>query len=1658
MKYVNLNAKSTFSTPYAVAPVIEHYKKAIELGHGALAINDLNSYASFFPLIELRDSGKNNKKLKKTLENAGIKNLEVVLGASVSVYEDIIERDPKTIIVDTKGDKRFSQVHNGNINPEKDFKEVLYKSNHGNHYISDNVILLVKNETGHKNLCKIVTETSYPDNVFKGNKRISMSRLYELSEGLIIMVGGQFSAISRLLKNDNEKEAKSYLDSVIKQFGKENTVLEIQALQNKLVYRQESKSFNLRKSEERDYQEVTNNFLRNYGKENDIRLTITQSSCMPSKDFWQAQDTLIKKRKHTTPLPPEPQAMMSVEELWNKFNKMYPYIEKEEFDRWCENSYEIAKKCFGVNPSREFKIADTPIDAHVVNNPIVLTERYYEKAHELELIKSGSDKYFINIKTLESITQKGDLSGLADISKELSELNYKDFIDTEKTKENEEIIKKNIPRGIERLEYFAKSDYRARVILNLYKNNKNTKTMIDSIFFKNRFDLENNERFKELINELKVVCANGIIELSPYFLSFEIATDLGNYIGKTAGLGRGSGVGSIINYSLGVTGVKPWEWDLLFERFLVPERIGLIYPEFEDTKKLTPEDTTLESIDHCEEINKILKDRHVEITPEIEQELFFMECNPHLATYFLGLFRDNYRGENKQNSHLAYALGLCEKPTSEVSRSPRSLPDIDFDTNYKDDICSFFQRLYGVEKTCYIGSYMELKLKSSFLDVARGDGSLTAQEILKLAKEFDKYDPLKNDEGEVIESTVDYFYRVTDESPSLRAVFSSREHLKKSLEKCLGSYSGMGIHAGGFVSSPIDITDSIPANWDEGKKALVSQLAKDELEAMGLIKNDYLGLSTLSILEHACEMINKDNPDKEPISIDKIIETRCSNSLNHFTQNTLGVFQFMGDVVTQGMNKLKSFEIHHIPFFTGLYRPGPMGSNFHNKGIALVNKNQDVEIFDDSLSDILDQTLGLIIYQEQVMAITKKIGGFNGFEADTVRRAMGKKKLDVIVDFEKKFVDHAVSEFNYAPKKAKNLWDALCKFSEYGFNKSHAVAYGLTSYACMYLNYHYKNYFRAASLNDACVSANKRDIYKKYQLAWGAEISPPCINKSDSRYTVRDNEIVMPLFSIKGVGEKTSKKISNLAPFENMNDFALRCKAHKSIDAKTFKNLAIAGALDCLKPDIEKVKKNGGIEEKIELIQLLRKNINPDIKEKINLEIPLSPKDIESINIELSGVGFLPILSYRKKIFEETLHILGLKFKKLDDIESKNYKELKELAKKTSIAEEDIEALLVESKSIDYKSEAYKLLDIQNFDIKGAFGEDIDLIGGVYMADEVYKIEEVCKEYITSFDDLYFERLKSNDSILGICLRFYNNFLPMSPGYKIGSFFGKKIKNSLKSMNLFQIVEFMALEDKISNKFLWKNEFSIPLDKEEESFDFQKVFYRPKTGKGEFLTNYSHLAICALYQMIIEDKDFTLKWASTFKSNSINRAIDNLKKITKQEAFVLKGICKKMTSLLGENNKPERIRGNDFVDIDLPQNKLMIFNGQVNVCGSVFKLPKKMKEGIREIRDRKTGDLKTMFKFNLSNKGKQIMALSFEADNCKYSRIHSRKSQNGTMVEREALGVKIHDDLDNYDSVIVKGSANYSIDYDPRIQIIIEEVVKLNNKDKNSNPKPQLAA
>ncbi len=555
--------------------------------------------------------------------------------------------------------------------------------------------------------------------------------------------------------------------------------------------------------------------------------------------------------------------------------------------------------------------------------------------------------------------------------------------------------------------------------------------------------------------------AKTIIEMgfAGYFL---IVADFINWAkgnGVPVGPGRGSGAGSLVAYSLGVTDLDPLRYQLLFERFLNPERVSM--PDF----------------------------------------------------------------------------------------------DIDFCQDGRDRVIDYVKRRYGADSVSQIATFGTMAAKAAVRDVGR---------VLDLPYTFcdgvAKLIPFQP--GKTITLAM---------ARTMEPLLAERERNEEEVRELLelaeqleGLTRNVGMHAGGVLIAPGKLTDFCPLYSQPGADALVSQLDKDDVEAVGLVKFDFLGLTTLTILDWTLRYIRQLDPEST-LSLDAIpLDDRATYDIFK-VGNTTAVFQLESRGMKDLLKQAKPDRFEDIIALVALYRPGPM--DLIPDFIARKHGRERVEYLDPRLEPILGPTYGVMVYQEQVMQIAQVIGGYTLGGADLLRRAMGKKKPEEMATHRDTFVAGALAK-GLPLGKASQLFDLMEKFAGYGFNKSHAAAYALVAYHTAYFKAHHPAAFMAANLSLVMDDTDKVRVLYEDAIAQKLRFLPPDVNASVYRFEPVDAATIRyGLGAIKGTGESAIDAIVETraagGPFRDLFDFCRRVDK-KTINRRVVEALIRAGAFDAI--------------------------------------------------------------------------------------------------------------------------------------------------------------------------------------------------------------------------------------------------------------------------------------------------------------------------------------------------------------------------------------------------------------------------------------------------------------------------------------------------------------
>ncbi|MEM7049728.1 MAG: DNA polymerase III subunit alpha [Acidobacteriota bacterium] len=518
------------------------------------------------------------------------------------------------------------------------------------------------------------------------------------------------------------------------------------------------------------------------------------------------------------------------------------------------------------------------------------------------------------------------------------------------------------------------------------------------------------------------------------------------------GPGRGSAAGSLVSYALRITDIDPLRYDLLFERFLNPERISM---------------------------------------PDI---------------------------------------------------------DIDFCMRRRGEVIGYVNEKYGRDKVAQIITFGTLAAKAVIRDVGRVMGLPYAKvdRLSKLVPDMTRSLAEASKEVEALKTEV-------ARDPEVRQIVDVGSRLE-------GLTRHASVHAAGVVITPQAIEELVPL-YKTSRDEIVTQWDKDVVEGLGLLKMDFLGLRTLTVIDDAVKIVRQQGIDLDleavPLDDAKVYELFCDGRTN-------GVFQFESRGMKDLLRRAEPSKFEDLAAFNALYRPGALSVGMVDEYIHRKQGKKKVRYILPETRSILEETYGVIVYQEQVMQVAVEVAGFTLGEADILRKAMGKKKLEVMTEQKAKFVAGAESR-GVDGAKAKELWEYIEPFAGYGFNKSHSVAYAMLAYKTAYLKAHYPVAFMAAMLNSEFSNSDAIAKYIRECGDMGIEVLPPEINQSDWWFTVIDDQIRFGLGAVKGVGEGAVEEIlrarGEVGPFSGLIHMA--CEVDGSqLNRKVFECLIKAGCFD----------------------------------------------------------------------------------------------------------------------------------------------------------------------------------------------------------------------------------------------------------------------------------------------------------------------------------------------------------------------------------------------------------------------------------------------------------------------------------------------------------------
>src|SRR5438067_2903041 len=574
-------------------------------------------------------------------------------------------------------------------------------------------------------------------------------------------------------------------------------------------------------------------------------------------------------------------------------------------------------------------------------------------------------------------------------------------------------------------------------------------------------ELEHAGRMKHSLAEYEQRLARelGIIQQMKFSGYFLIVWDFIRYAKEhniPVGPGRGSAAGSLVSYSLGITDLDPLQHELLFERFLNPERISM---------------------------------------PDI---------------------------------------------------------DIDFCMNRRDEVIDYVTRKYGRENVAQIITFGTMAAKAAIKDVGRAM-DIPYSDVDRIAKMVPNQLNIKLD-------------RAIKDSPALQQAYESDSQIRQLLDtarKLEGLVRNAGVHAAGVVISPRPLTELVPLHKTKNDE-IVTAFDMKAIEKIGLLKMDFLGLTTLTILDDALKLIAQRGQIVDlaalPLDDEKTYKEAFHKGL------TSGVFQFESQGMRDVLRRYQPTSVEDLTALNALYRPGPIQGGMIDDFIERKHGRRKVEYELAELEEILKETVGVIVYQEQAMQIANRLAGYSLGEADLLRRAMGKKKPEEMAKQRDRFVKGAV-ERGFPEKKIVKIFDLMEQFAGYGFNKSHSAAYALLAFQTAYLKTHYPVEFMAALLTSQAGSTDDVVKYINECREMGIPVEPPDINFSDANFTPHGEAIRFGLSAVKNVGRNAIDSIiqarAELKRFASLFEFCEKVDL-RLLNKRVLESLIKSGAMDSL--------------------------------------------------------------------------------------------------------------------------------------------------------------------------------------------------------------------------------------------------------------------------------------------------------------------------------------------------------------------------------------------------------------------------------------------------------------------------------------------------------------
>jgi len=853
------------------------------------------------------------------------------------------------------------------------------------------LILLAKNNVGYHNLCKLNSEAHMTGFYYK--PRIDRELLAKYHEGIIGMSACLQGEIDVAILRGGVDAGRKVLFDYLDMFGgKENFCLEI------MYHGIED-------------QKTVNRGLIQLARENDIRLVATNDVHYLKKEHARSHEIMLCIQTRTT--MDDPRRM------------------KMDFDEFYFKSGDEMMQVFGT---------EAP-DA--ITNTLAVAEQCD--------VTIGYENHYPEFTPPQDFVDTLDLDAMRAESEQ--EIDAEIAAEHEKKPENPLPSEDKRANLIERRMVMKKSAAYLRYICLYGTGRADSVCGYEKKYGYDPFNPPEDKKAEAETNLKRMDFELSVITRTKYPSYFLCVWDFINWAkehGIPVGPGRGSGAGSIVAYLSGITNIDPMKYDLLFERFLNPDRVSP--PDF----------------------------------------------------------------------------------------------DTDFCERHRQEVIDYVILKYGEDSVSQIGTYGTLKAKAVVKDVARVLGRTPAEGnmITKLIPEDPKMTLAK----------------AVKESPELKQLLEKEAWVREIFQYCVPIEQlnrQMGIHACGVIICNQPLADLVPLGRGAHEE-VITQYVAPLCESIGLLKMDFLGLRTLTVIQDAVDNVKRTHGitlDMDTIPLD---DKKTYELINR--GDTVSVFQLESGGMQDLCRKFGVENLKHIIALVALYRPGPM--QFIDVFVGRKKGTVPLEYDHPLMEQYLKETYGIMLYQEQIMQVVQVLAGFSLGQADILRRAIGKKKIKDMEAQHDKFVEGCAKTNNIPPAQAERIWENIKKFAEYGFNKSHSAAYALLSYRTAYLKANYRPEFMAAVLTSELSNAKKLTFLINECRTTGIRILPPDVNTSDVNFTVDGDAIRFGLGAIKGFGQGISAAIIEArkdGPFTSLADLAGRTEG---LNAKGLEALIRCGAMD----------------------------------------------------------------------------------------------------------------------------------------------------------------------------------------------------------------------------------------------------------------------------------------------------------------------------------------------------------------------------------------------------------------------------------------------------------------------------------------------------------------